>query len=65
MRGERSGRPYLSAEGVARLHERLSDRDLRIVHQVAELRLVSARQIQLVHFSVADHGNQAAASCKS
>jgi hypothetical protein len=47
---------------VARLRARLSERDLRILHQVAELRLMSARQIQLAHFSVADHGNQAAAS---
>jgi hypothetical protein len=62
MRGDRAGRPYLSAEGVARLRERLSERDLRILHQVAELRLMSARQIQLAHFSVADHGNHAAAS---
>lgn len=62
MRGERSPRPYLSAEGVAKLNERLSERDLRILHQVAELRLMSARQIQLAHFSVSDHGNQAAAS---
>jgi Replication-relaxation len=62
MRGERNGRPYLSAEGVERLRQRLSERDLRILHQVAELRLMSARQIQLAHFLVADHGNQAAAS---
>jgi hypothetical protein len=62
MRGERSPRPYLSAQGVNRLSERLSDRDLRILHQIAELRLMSARQIQLAHFSIAAHGNQAAAT---
>ncbi len=62
MRGERSGRPYLSAEGVAKLRERLSERDLEILHQVAELRLMSARQIQHAHFPIQSHGNQAAAS---
>ena len=62
MRGAQNGRPYLSAEGVARLRDRLSERDLRILHQVAELRLMTARQIQLVHFPVAEHGNAAAAS---
>lgn len=62
MKGGLSGRSYVSAQGVARLRQRLSQRDLAILHQVAELRLMSARQIQLVHFSAAGHGNQAAAS---
>ena len=62
MKGGRLNRPYLSSQGVSRLRERLSQRDLAILHQVSELRLMSARQIQLVHFSVAGHGNQAAAA---
>ena len=37
-------------------------RDLAVLHQVAELRLVSVRQIQRVHFPVASHGNLGAAT---
>ena len=55
-------RSYVSARGVARLRERLSERDLQIVRQVAELRLMSARQIQAVHFPEAEHDNDAAAT---
>jgi hypothetical protein len=52
---------YVSARGVAQLRERLSERDLQIIGQVAELRLMSARQIQAVHFPDSEHGNPAAA----
>jgi hypothetical protein len=34
MRGALTTRPYVSARGVARLRERLSERDLAIIRQV-------------------------------
>ena len=55
-------RPYISARGVAELRARLSARDLAIVRQVAELRLMSARQIQAVHFPGGEHSSLAAAT---
>jgi hypothetical protein len=55
-------RPYLSARGVARLRERLSERDMAIIRQVACLRLMSARQIQMAHFPASDHAGEAAAT---
>lgn len=50
------GRAYVSARGLAELRERLSARDLAIIRQVAELRLMSARQIQAIHFGEHDNG---------
>lgn len=61
MRGPVATRPYASARGIAQLRERLSLRDLAIIGQVAELRLMSARQIQAVHFPDSEHENGAAA----
>jgi hypothetical protein len=55
-------RPYVSARGVAQTRERLSGRDLAIIRQVAELRLMSARQIQAVHFPDGEHDNEQAAT---
>jgi Replication-relaxation len=55
-------RRYASARGVARLRERLSDRDLAIIRQVADLRLMSARQIQAIHFPEGEHANELAAT---
>jgi hypothetical protein len=62
MRGERRTRPYASARGVAHIRERLSERDLAIVKQVGELRLMSARQLQAIHFPDAEHDNEQAAT---
>jgi hypothetical protein len=62
MRGTAPNRSYLAARGVLALRECLSERDLAILRQVAELRLVSARQIQAIHFPAAGHGSQAAAT---
>jgi hypothetical protein len=59
-----SGAPahsYISARGVARLRDRLSVRDMAIIAQVAELRLMSARQIQVIHFPGSEHDNDQAA----
>jgi hypothetical protein len=56
------GRPYMSARGVAQTRERLSGRDLAIIRQVAGLRLMSAKQIQAVHFPDAAHDNEQAAT---
>jgi Replication-relaxation len=55
-------RPYLSAKGVAELRTRLSDRDCAIVQHVATLKLMSAPQVQAVHFPASDHGSAAAAT---
>jgi hypothetical protein len=48
--------------GVAHLREQLSRRDLGVIQQVAELRLMSARQIQAIHFPAAEHQNELAAT---
>ena len=55
-------RRYVSARGVAQLRERLSERDMAIIRQVACLRLMSARQIQAVHFPVVEHDSESAAT---
>jgi Replication-relaxation len=55
-------RRYVSARGVARLRERLSKRDRAILEQVAALRLMSARQLQAVHFPPSAHDNEHAAT---
>jgi len=47
---------------VAKLRERLSERDRAILEQVAALRLMSARQLQAVHFPLAAHENDQAAT---
>jgi hypothetical protein len=62
MMGAILPRPYLSARGAAQLRDRLSGRDLRVIRQVAELRLMSARQVQLLHFPASEHDNERAAT---
>lgn len=61
MKDAADRRAYLSARGAAQLCERLSVRDLAVIRQVAELRLMSARQIQALHFPVSEHENEPAA----
>ncbi len=53
---------YISAKALDKLRERLSERDLQIIRQVGELRLMSARQIQAIHFPDAEHENRLAAT---
>jgi hypothetical protein len=55
-------RAYLSARGAIELRARLSDRDLAMLRHVQALRLMSARQIQAVHFPSSEHGSQSAAT---
>ena len=55
-------RRYVSTRGVARLRDSLSKRDLAIVRQVADLRMMSARQIQALHFPPSQHDNELAAT---
>jgi hypothetical protein len=62
MSSESLARPYVSARGVAQTRERLSVRDLGVIRQVAELRLMSARQIQAIHFPTGEHDNEQAAT---
>lgn len=45
----------LGARGLRLLRQQLSGRDLAIVGQVAELRLLSTRQIEALHFTEAEH----------
>jgi hypothetical protein len=62
MRGAKPSRYYVSARGLSQTRQQLSERDLAIIRQVAELRLMSARQIQAIHFPDAEHHNQPAAT---
>jgi hypothetical protein len=62
MRGEQPSRAYVSARGLAQVRGRLSERDLAIIKQVADLRLMSARQIQAIHFLDDAHENEGAAT---
>jgi len=57
MRGER-----MTTKAIQALRNRLSSRDLAIVGQVAELRLMSAIQIQALLFSPAEHESDLAAA---
>lgn len=50
MSGERLG-----TRGLAQLRERLSERDLAVIGQVASLKLMSGRQIERIHFGVDQH----------
>lgn len=54
--------PRTSQKGVDRLSARLSARDLAVLGQVADLRLMSARQIGALHFTDADHTSSLAAT---
>jgi len=56
----------LGGRGLDLLRDELSGRDHAIVRQVAELRLMSARQIEAIHFTLADHASltTAARSCR-
>jgi hypothetical protein len=55
-------RAYVSARGVQELREQLSTRDLDVIRQVADLRLMSARQLQALHFPDAEHDSEQAAT---
>lgn len=50
MSGQRLG-----SRGLDSLRDDLSGRDIAIVRQVADLKLMSARQIEAVHFTLNDH----------
>jgi hypothetical protein len=62
VRGDAVTRAYLSALGVVQLRQRLSERDMGVIRQVAELRLMSARQVQAIHFPAEEHLSEAAAT---
>jgi Replication-relaxation len=55
----------LGRRGLERLGDQLSDRDLLIIHQVADLRLMTARQIETIHFTLADHATKLTAARSS
>lgn len=52
----------LGAQQLIRLRQELSERDLAIVDQVADLRLMSTLQIQAVHFGPTRHASDATAT---
>ncbi len=54
--------PRRRARGVRQLREQLSGRDHAILWQVGELRLMSARQIEAVHFPITEHDTAQAAA---
>ena len=53
---------YLGTRGLDQLRSDLSGRDLAIIRQVAELRLMSSRQIEAIHFPLGDHDTPLAAT---
>ena len=55
-------RQQLRPGEIEQLRAELSERDLAIVRQVADLRLMSARQLQAVHFGPMKHHSQSAAT---
>ena len=61
MSGGRLGR-----RGLTHLRAQLSDRDLAVVGQVAQLKLMSGRQIEQVHFGSEQHATEltAARTCR-
>lgn len=62
MSGGTLPRRYVSAATLRQLRERLSGRDLAIIGQVADLRLMSARQIEAIHFPASEHHSAQAAA---
>lgn len=52
----------VSRVGLECLRDDLSGRDLAIIGQVADLRLMTGRQIESIHFDAADHETAAAAA---
>jgi Replication-relaxation len=62
MRGEQPKRGYTSARGVKRLRDQLSERDMAIIAQVSDLRLMSSRQIQALHFPASAHVSELSAT---
>jgi len=60
--GDPISRRYVGPTDIERLRCELSGRDLAIVGQVADLRLMSGRQICAIHFPVGDHDNELAAA---
>lgn len=65
-RGKIMSRARLGRRGLEVLRGELSGRDVAITKQVAELKLMSARQIEAVHFPHAQHASAitAARSCR-
>lgn len=52
----------INAESLERLRDRVSPRDLAVIDQVRDLKLMSGAQIQTVHFSIDDHATKDSAS---
>jgi hypothetical protein len=52
----------LGPRGLDELRDDLSGRDLAIAAQVADLRFMSGKQIETVHFALTDHANEATAA---
>lgn len=52
--------PRLSAAGIERLRQQLDQRDWTVIHDVARFRLMSGRQLQLLHFGDGESNARAA-----
>lgn len=62
MRGEITPLRNLGPRGLQQLRSEISGRDLAIVGQVADLRLMSALQIWAIHFPASEHDSHQAAA---
>jgi hypothetical protein len=52
----------LGSRGLTQLRDRLSERDLAVIGQVASLKLMSGRQIERIHFGVDQHATVSTAA---
>jgi len=62
MSGGPARRRLLGPQALEHIRSGLSGRDLAIVGQVADLRLMTARQIRAVHFPLSEHEGELAAA---
>lgn len=62
MTGDTEPTRRLTSRDLDLLHGRLGGRDLAIINHVSDLRLMSARQITSVHFTLSEHDNPVAAA---
>ncbi len=54
-------RAHTTGEAIERLHESLSARDIALLDQLRDLKLMSGAQIQTVHFPLSEHATHDAA----
>ena len=57
-----SAQPRRSGKGLALLAENMSERDMAIIRQVAQLRLMTAKQIRTLYFPTSAHASEIASA---